>query len=116
MDATARPVRLDDGAALDSFVAANDVALVELYTAGCPKCAAMEPVLGNVARVADVPVGMVNPADDPSLLDRFAVASVPTLVLFRDGEAVATVSEGFIGTEAVLEFVESNAPAEGESA
>ena len=41
--------------------------------------------------------------------------SVPTLVRFADGEAVATVADGFQGTEAVVAFPERNAPGRVES-
>jgi len=109
MDATTAPERLDDGDALATFVD-DDPALVEFYTAGCPKCRAMEPVLGNVARATGVAVGLVDPGDDPALLERFDVRSVPVLVLFAGGEPVATTADGFLGTEAVVAFVETNAP------
>lgn len=110
MDPAARPTRLDDGADLDRFVAEHDVALVELFTNGCSMCQAMEPVLGNVARATDVAVGLVNPRDDVPLVERFDVRSVPMLVLFRDGEAVARKAEGFQGTRAVVDFLETHAP------
>ncbi|TKX76894.1 thioredoxin, partial [Halorubrum sp. SD626R] len=68
-----RPVSLDDEDALDAFVAERDAALVEFYTDGCGICASMEPVLGNVARAVDVDVALVNPRDDPPLVERFDV-------------------------------------------
>lgn len=108
-----RPVRLSDSADLDAFVADIDVALVELYTDGCSMCAAMEPVLGNVARATNATVGLLNPRDDPRLIERFDVRSVPLLLLFRDGELVARRAEGFQGTEAVVTFVEANAGVAG---
>ena len=111
MDPDARPTRLEDGDDLESFVAGHGVALVEFYTKGCSLCQAMEPVLGNVARATDVAVGLVNPGDDIELVERFDVRSVPTLVLFRDGEAVARRAEGFQGAGAVVEFLEEHAPA-----
>jgi thioredoxin-like negative regulator of GroEL len=114
MDTECRPTRLDDGDDLDAFVAAEDVALVEFYTAGCSMCQAMEPVLGNVARATDVAVGLVNPGDDIGLVERFDVRSVPTLVLFRDSEPVARKAEGFQGAAAVVEFLEAHAPGEAE--
>jgi thioredoxin-like negative regulator of GroEL len=52
-----------------------------------------------------VPVVVVNPRDDPVLIERFDVRSVPTLVLFEDGEAVDRLSEGFVGAERVIEFL-----------
>lgn len=106
--AGAEPTDLTDADDLDAFVRAHDLALVEFYTEGCSCCDAMVPVLGLVACESDAAVGLINPRDDPPLIERFDVTRVPTLVLFRDGEAVARTDEGFEGTEAVLEFVESN--------
>lgn len=103
-----RPVNLADAAELDALLAEHDLVLVECYTEGCGICASMEPVLGNVARTTDATVALVNPRDDPELIDRFTVQSVPTLLLFVDGELVARRADGFQGAEAVVEFVESN--------
>ncbi len=126
---TAKPTRLADAAELDAFVAEHDVALVEFYTEGCAMCAAMEPVLGNVARAmqakraspderavtegnreqaTDVAVGVANPRDDPPLVERFDVRSVPLLLLFRDGELVARKAEGFQGASDVVAFLEEH--------
>ncbi|EMA58750.1 thioredoxin family protein [Halorubrum lipolyticum] len=91
-----RPISLEDEAALDAFVADADAAVVEFYTDGCGICASMEPVLGNVARELDIAVATVNPRDDPPLVERFDVRSVPLFVLFVDGEPVARRAEGFI--------------------
>jgi thioredoxin 1 len=107
-DRTAKPTRLEDGDELDEFVAGNDVALIEFYTKGCARCQAMEPVLGNVARAADVAVGLLNPGDDLSLVDRFDIRAVPTLVLFEGGSEIARTDEGFQGTDAVVSFVDEH--------
>ena len=115
MDATAGPQRLADGDALAAFVEDHDLALVQLHTAGCPKCRAMEPVLSNVARATTAAVGLVDLGDDPGLVERFDVRSVPTLVRFADGEAIATTADGSQGTEAVVAFPERNAPGRVET-
>jgi thioredoxin-like negative regulator of GroEL len=104
----ARPTHLADEAALDDFVASHDTALVEFYTEGCSKCAGMEPVLGNVARATDVAVGLINPRDDPALIERFAVQSVPLLVCFVDGEVVDRKAEGFVGAEELLAWLDEH--------
>lgn len=105
-DGRDRPVRLDDGDDLDRFVAAHDLALVDLYTEGCSLCQAIEPVVGNVARATDAAVGLLNPRDDLELVETYDVRSVPTLLLFEDGELVDRMAEGFRGTEAVVAFVD----------
>jgi thioredoxin 1 len=104
---SARPVDLDDAAALDAFVADTDLALVEFYTDGCTICESMEPVLGNVARATDAAVALVNPRDDPPLVERFDVRSVPLLVLFVDGEPVARRAEGFVGTGELVDWIDA---------
>ncbi|WP_440008088.1 thioredoxin family protein [Halomicrococcus sp. SG-WS-1] len=101
-----RPVEAADGEELDRLVAEHDLVLAEFYTKGCALCQAIEPVLGNVARATDVTVVTVNPGDDLDLVDRFDVRSVPTLLLFEDGDLVDRMAEGFQGTGAVVDFVE----------
>lgn len=105
-DAAAKPTNLADEAELDAFVDEHSTALVEFYTEGCGICASMEPVLGIVARESEVAVALANPRDDPVLVERFDVRSVPTLVLFEDGEVVGRVAEDFLGVDEVLAFVD----------
>ena len=109
-ESTRKPTVLEDGDELESFVAAHEVALVELYTKGCSTCQAMEPVLGNVARETGVPIGLLNPGDDLALVDRFDVTSVPQLVLFEEGKRVGSIADGFLGAEAVVDFLETHVP------
>ena len=100
-----RPTSLADEDALDAFVADADAALIEFYTDGCGICASMEPVLGNVAREVDVDVALVNPRDDPPLVERFDVRSVPLFVLFVNGEPIARRAEGFIPGDDLASWV-----------
>ena len=110
--APGRPVSLADEDALDAFVDDAPVALVEFYTDGCGICASMEPVLGNVARgvETDLSVGLVNPRDDPPLVERFDVRSVPLFVLFADGEPVARRADGFVVGDDLAAWIDEHAP------
>ena len=101
-----RPVALASGADLDRFVDAHDRVLVDFYTEGCSLCAAIETVLGNVARAHDdLAVATINPRDDPPLIDRFSITSVPTLVLFEHGAVAGRLAEGFQGGDAIDAFL-----------
>ncbi|MFC7098427.1 thioredoxin family protein [Halobaculum marinum] len=98
---------------LRDAVAESDLVLVDFYTDGCSICQSIEPVLGGVARNADVPILLVNPRDDPPLVSEHTIRSVPTLALFEagaDGEPVEVdrLAEGFVGADQLVEFVESN--------
>lgn len=100
-----RPVELETGDDIDAFVAAHDVALVEIYRPGCTLCESMEPILDGVARSSGVAVGACNPQRDLDLVADYDVRSVPTLLLFVDGELVGRLAEGFVGVDRVLGFV-----------
>ena len=105
-DTDRKPRHLADGEGFDDLRESADLLLVEFYTNGCSMCAAMEPVLGNVARATDATVAMVNAGYAFDLAERYAISSVPTLLLFEDGELVGRLADGFQGADAVLSFVE----------
>jgi len=100
-----RPTSLGDADALDAFVADSDAALVEFYTDGCSRCDGMKPVLANVARDLGVDAALINPRDDPPLVERFDVRSVPLFVLFVDGDPVARRADGFVPGDELAAWV-----------
>ncbi|WP_122089661.1 thioredoxin family protein [Halalkalicoccus subterraneus] len=109
MSATAEtPLRIDTGEELDRIVDGHDVVLAEFYTKGCTLCQSIEPVLGNVERATDARVVMLNPETDLSLVEEYDIRSVPTLVLFEDGQRVARLAKGFQGAEEILGFIEEH--------
>ncbi|WP_136590717.1 thioredoxin family protein [Salinigranum halophilum] len=103
-----RPVPVETAAELDALAAEHPLVLVEFYTNGCAICQSIEPVLGNVARASDVVVATCNPQTDLSLVERFNVQSVPTLVLLEDGAEVGRLAEGFQGAQSIVDFVEES--------
>ncbi len=103
-----KPLRLEDGEGFDDLRESTALLLVEFYTNGCSMCGAMEPVLGNVSRVTDATVAMVNAGYAFDLAERYSISSVPTLLLFEDGDLVGRLADGFQGAETVVSFVEEN--------
>ena len=104
-----KPIQLTDESDLETFVDSHGLALVEFHTEGCSICASMEPVLGAVSRKTAVAIGTINPRDDPPLIDRFDVRSVPLLVIFVDGDPVARRAEGFVGVDDLTAWLEETA-------
>jgi thiol-disulfide isomerase/thioredoxin len=103
------PVSVDTGDELDALVAEREVVLVDFYTKGCTLCRAVEPVVGNVARATEAVVATCNPRTDLDLVDEYDVRSVPTLVLFADGEEVDRRADGFVDTDELVSMVERHA-------
>jgi len=105
-----RVTQLATEAELETFLSDRSVALVELYTGGCGICQSMEPVLSNLARGHGIPVGTINPRDDPPLVDRFDVQRVPLFVLFVDGEPVARRADGFVSGDDLTAWIDEHRP------
>ncbi|GAA0311746.1 thioredoxin family protein [Halarchaeum salinum] len=104
-DAPTKPITVETGEDIDAFVAAHDVALVDLYRPGCTLCESIEPIVGAVAKASGVAVATCNPQHDLDLVDAYDIRSVPTLLLFVEGELVGRLAEGFQGTDAVFTFI-----------
>jgi len=63
--------------------------LVDFYADWCPPCRAMAPVLERLA--AETPsakIVKVNVDHNPDLAAQYGIASIPTLIVFRDGRPV----------------------------
>lgn len=65
--------------------------LVDFWAGWCGPCRMLSPVVDQVAEErTDVKVGKVNVDEEPELAGTYGVMSIPTLVVFRNGEAAAT--------------------------
>ena len=78
----------------DEEVLKSDKAvLVDFWAEWCGPCHAVAPVLDRIAeeRAEDLKLVKVNIDQEHELQQRYGVASIPTLILFRDGEPSAAV-------------------------
>jgi thioredoxin 1 len=64
--------------------------LVDLWAAWCPPCRKMGPVVDELARQAGdkVTIGKLDVDRHPEVAERYGVRSIPTFLLFRNGELV----------------------------
>lgn len=66
--------------------------LVDFWAAWCGPCQMLTPILESVAdEVSDVKICKVNVDEQPELARRFRIMSIPTLLVFRNGELAETV-------------------------
>ena len=72
-------------------VTGEGLALVDFWATWCGPCRMQAPILEKlVAELGgSVKVCKVDVDEEPDLARRFGVMSIPTLIAFRDGQAVA---------------------------
>ena len=82
--------------------------LVDFWAEWCGPCRMIAPIVHEIAEQrSDIKVCKVNVDNNPQLCNQFGIDSIPTLLLFKNGE-VAAKSVGY-SNKAVLEsFIDKN--------
>lgn len=83
----------------------EDLVLVDFYADWCGPCKMQSPVLEEVSNEMDnVTIVKLNVDNDPAIAQKFNVMSIPTLMLFKHGDAIAT-TVGFQARPQLIDFI-----------
>ena len=84
----------------------NETVLVDFWAAWCGPCKMLAPILEELDGVTPCKIVKVDVDENRALALQYAVASIPTLLVFRNGQLVNR-SVGLISREDVLKLVQA---------
>ena len=63
--------------------------LVDFWASWCGPCKMLAPTIAEIAEENDdIKVGKINVDDEPALARKFMIMSIPTLLVFKNGQIV----------------------------
>ena len=73
----------------DSFIKSRKVVVVDFWAPWCAPCFLLEPVMKALAKeMPCVGFGRLNTQEWPDVAAKYDVMSLPTVIIFKDGEPV----------------------------
>ena len=75
----------------EEVLSSDKPVLVDFWAEWCGPCHAVSPILDKIAeeRADELKLVKVNIDEEQGLAERYGIASIPTMVLFKDGEPAA---------------------------
>ncbi len=95
---------LDDDNFEKEVLKSNQTVLVDFYADWCGPCKMQAPIIDEISNEQkEVKVGKVNIDENPKIAEKFGIMSIPTLIIFKDGE----ITNKFIGITSKENIIKS---------
>ncbi len=76
----------------DEAVSTNDLVLIDFWADWCGPCKKLSPILDEISNERGLLVGKLNVDENPVKVAEYSVHSIPTMVLFKSGQPVKTIT------------------------
>lgn len=76
----------------DATIAENDLILIDFWADWCGPCKKMLPILQELSDEGLILIGKLNVDDNPKKTQEYSISSIPSMVLFKGGQPVKTIT------------------------
>ncbi len=100
--------QLTDATFDETIGSASEPVLVDFWAEWCGPCKMVAPILDEIAdeKVGVINISKVNVDENPNVARRFEVMSIPTMLLFKDGE----VAHKIVGAKSKAQLLDELTP------
>jgi thioredoxin 1 len=98
-----KPVAVTDDSFENDVIQANKPVLVDFWATWCGPCLMIAPILEEIADeyTDQVTIAKLDVDENPQTPGKFGVMGIPTLILFKEGEAVERIT-GYMPKDRLL--------------
>jgi len=102
-------VHLSDDSFESDVLKAEGLTLVDFWAEWCGPCKMIAPILDEVAAeyAGKLTIAKLNIDENPATAPKYGIRGIPTLLLFKNGEVVAT-KVGALSKGQLKEFLDAN--------
>ena len=76
----------------DEVVKNNSIVLVDFWADWCGPCLKIAPILEEVSSETGLLVAKLHVDENPEKTQEYSISTIPTMVLFKDGNPVHTIA------------------------
>ena len=76
----------------EEVVKSNGLVLVDFWAEWCGPCKKVSPILDEISNERGLLVGKLNVDENPAKMEEYSIHSIPTMVLFKSGQPVKTIT------------------------
>jgi thioredoxin 1 len=89
-----KPVEISEAKFNDTVLKAKTPVLVDFWAPRCAPCRLVEPVVDELANEYDGKISFVklNRDENPGIANRYNIMSLPTILVFKNGQPVSSIT------------------------